>query len=82
MLEVGDGMWLDYGNSIKVAAKGFPGVGEKLNPRTERMWSCHQLRGERLQVREFGAGDRDRFSLEHVNFELSIRQCQGKMTSS
>lgn len=30
-------MWLDSGNSIKVAPTGFPGVGENLSPRTERM---------------------------------------------
>lgn len=28
---------MDSGNSIKVAPTGFPEVGEKVSPRTERM---------------------------------------------
>ena len=31
-----DGIWSDSGNSIKVAPTGFPEIGEKVSPRTER----------------------------------------------
>ena len=64
-----DGIWSDSGNSIKVAPTGFPEIGEKVSPRTERREE--RDREERLPVWQYGAEDRDGFSLERVNFALS-----------